>query len=62
MAQRTISTILREIDQIKRANIADALKQKFLAQKEAELTQIGNALPEPPVTLPLGANAPKPSK
>lgn len=42
---KSISTILREIDQIKRSDIREELKAKFLAQKEAELEQVGQALP-----------------
>jgi hypothetical protein len=44
----TVARILREIDQIKRANMPEELKAKFLAQKQAELETMASALPAPP--------------
>jgi len=44
---RSIATIFRELDQIKRADIPDELKRKFMAQKHAELAAIGQALSDP---------------
>jgi len=53
---KSISTIFREIDQIKRADIPEKLREAFLKQKHAELAEIGRVL-----GVDLAAPAPAPA-
>lgn len=41
---KSISTIFRELDQIKKADIPEELKAAFTRQKHAELAAIGQTL------------------
>lgn len=59
---RTVATILREIDQVKRSGIKEDLKTKFVAQLEAELDMIGRAIAGPTGDQAAPPPAPKPPK
>jgi len=60
---KSVATILREMDQIKRADIDPQMKANFLEQKRRELDAINQmiASPAPPPAAPPAADeTPKP--